>query len=74
MAMRITTAPCSYGVFELTAGRGLELPSAAALAGEMAAAGYVGTELGPPGYFGSGREVAALLGDAGLALVGSFLL
>lgn len=73
MAMRITTAPCSYGVFELTAGRGLELPSAAALAGEMAAAGYVGTELGPPGYFGSGREVAALLGDAGLALVGSFL-
>jgi inosose dehydratase len=35
--------------------------------------GYVGIELGPPGYFGSdAASVSALLGDYGLALVGAF--
>ena len=73
MKMRIATAPCSYGVFELTTGRGLELPSGAELARVMAEAGYAGTELGPPGFFGNGGEVASLLRANGLDLVGSFL-
>ena len=39
----------------------------------MAEAGYVGTELGPPGYFGQGPEVGRMLAEHGLELMGSFL-
>src|SRR4029077_5646307 len=39
----------------------------------MASAGYAGTELGPPGYFGEGPAIGQLLGERGLELVGSFL-
>ncbi len=70
--IQIATAPCSFGVFEITVGRP-GLPTGAELARTMAETGYVGTELGPPSYFGEGAEVAALLGGEGLALVGSFL-
>jgi len=69
---RVASAPVSYGVFEITIGRP-NLPGGAELAGVIAAAGYEGTELGPPGYFGDGAEVASLLEEHGLALVGSFL-
>jgi inosose dehydratase len=69
---RIAAAPCSYGVFEITV-ESSGLPDGAELADAIAAAGYAGTELGPPGYFGEGPEVAQLLGDRGLELVGSFL-
>ena len=71
--MRVATAPVSYGVFELTVDGASDLPDGDALAAEMAAGGYVGTELGPPGFFGTGAEVARTLGRHGLALVGSFL-
>jgi inosose dehydratase len=70
--MRVATAPVSYGVFEITADAA-GLPDPDDLAAAMAASGYVGTELGPPGYFGTGPEVRQLLGRHGLALVGSFL-
>jgi inosose dehydratase len=70
--MRVATAPVSYGVFEITT-EAAGLPDPDDLAGAMAATGYVGTELGPPGYFGTGTEVRDLLGRHGLALVGSFL-
>jgi inosose dehydratase len=69
---RVASAPVSYGVFEITIGRP-NLPAGAELAGVIAEAGYAGTELGPPGYFGDGAEVAALLAAHDLALVGSFL-
>jgi inosose dehydratase len=72
MNPRIASAPVSFGVFELTAGR-TDLPSGAVLAETMADLGYVGSELGPPGYFGDGAAVADTLGARGLALVGSFL-
>jgi inosose dehydratase len=72
MTPRIAAAPCSYGVFEITVDNS-DLPDGRALAEAMAAEGYAGTELGPPGYFGEGRAVAELLGANGLALCGSFL-
>jgi inosose dehydratase len=72
MTPRIASAPVSFGVFELTAGRD-DLPAGPLLAKTMAELGYVGSELGPPGYFGDGAEVAETLGSVGLVLMGSFL-
>jgi inosose dehydratase len=69
---RIAGAPVSFGVFELTAGR-TDLPSGQLLAHTMAELGFEGSELGPPGYFGTGAEVAETLGAEGLVLMGSFL-
>jgi inosose dehydratase len=40
---------------------------------QMARAGYAGTELGPPGYFGTGPELRARLATRQLSLVGAFL-
>jgi len=72
MTPRVAAAPVSYGVFEITVDHP-GLPAGPALVEAMADAGYAGTELGPPGYFGRGREVGALLADHDLELVGSFL-
>ena len=72
MPPRIAAAPCSYGVFEITVDS-TGLPDGADLADAMASAGYAGTQLGPPGYFGEGPRGAELLGERGLELVGSFL-
>jgi inosose dehydratase len=72
MTIRVASAPVSFGVFELTAGRD-DLPAGALLAKTMAELGYVGSELGPPGYYGNGAEVAETLGAQGLVLMGSFL-
>jgi inosose dehydratase len=72
MSIRIASAPVSFGVFELTAGRD-DLPAGPVLARTMAELGYVGSELGPPGYFGDGAGVAETLGAEGLVLMGSFL-
>jgi inosose dehydratase len=72
MTPPIASAPVSFGVFELTAGRD-DLPAGPLLARTMSELGYAGSELGPPGYFGDGSAVAATLGAEGLALVGSFL-
>ena len=72
MSIRVASAPCSYGVFEITIGRP-GLPAGTELARVMAEAGYVGTELGPPGYFGQGPEVGRMLAERGLELMGSFL-
>ena len=40
---------------------------------QMAAAGYAGTELGPPGYFGDAEQLRSRLAARGLSLVGAFL-
>jgi inosose dehydratase len=70
--VQVAAAPVSYGVFEVTV-EGDGLPSGEALVTAMAEEGYAGTELGPPGYFGDGAQVARLLGAHDLRLVGSFL-
>jgi inosose dehydratase len=48
------------------------VPGPDALLDEMAAAGYEGTELGPPGYLGEGDELRARLERHGLALTGGW--
>ena len=64
--MKVANAPLSYGAFEMTVGTDFPVPDASRVLAEMAAAGYAGTELGPPGY----------LGDADLGaleLIGGFV-
>lgn len=72
MTPRIAGSPASFGVYGMTMGRP-NLPDAGTLAGTLADAGYAGTELGPPSYFGDGAETAVLLGEHGLALVGALM-
>ena len=72
MTPRVAASPCSYGVFEFTVGRP-GLPDGPALAEAMADGGYAGSELGPPGYLGEGREVGRLLQAHDLELVAAFL-
>ena len=69
--VRIANAPVSYGVFELTIGLP-GLPEPDALLAAIAAAGYEGTELGPPGYFGDGPALGERLARHGLALAGGW--
>jgi inosose dehydratase len=64
--MKVANAPLSYGAFEMTVGTDFPVPDPARVLEAMAAAGYAGTELGPPGYLGSSD-----LGE--LELVGGFV-
>jgi len=68
----VAAAPVSWGVFEQTEGDPLQLDPVTML-DQMAVAGYAGTELGPPGYFGDVAEVKSRLGARDLSLVGAFL-
>jgi inosose dehydratase len=72
MTPRVAASPVSYGVFEMTVRRP-GLPDGRALVEAMADAGYAGSELGPPGYLGRGREVGELLAAHDMQLAGSFL-
>ena len=71
--IRIANAPVSYGAFELTVGILPNVPEAEAVLDAIAAAGYEGTELGPPGYFGEGDVLRERLERRGLALAGAFV-
>ncbi|HET7045072.1 MAG TPA: sugar phosphate isomerase/epimerase [Gaiellaceae bacterium] len=69
---RLASAPVTWGVWERTSD-GDDLIPAGRLLETVAALGYAGIELGPPGYLGAdGSEVAAALAAHGLALVGGF--
>jgi len=70
--MRVANAPLSYGAFEMTVGRFPNVPGPDELLTQMAAAGYEGTELGPPGYLGDGGELAERLARHGLELTGGW--
>jgi inosose dehydratase len=70
--VRVASAPVSFGIFELTAGD-TDLPGPVDVLDAMAEAGYEGTELGPPGYFGDADATREALAARGLDLVGSFL-
>lgn len=70
--IKVAAAPVSWGVFEKTEGDPLQLEPEQML-DQMAAAGYAGTELGPPGYFGDAATMRQRLAARGLSLVGSFL-
>jgi inosose dehydratase len=70
--VRVANAPLSYGAFEVTVGVYPNVPGPDELLAEMAAAGYEGTELGPPGYLGEGAELHARLERHGLELTGGW--
>lgn len=67
----IGNAPVSYGVYG--AGAGGPAASPGQLLAAMAAAGYAGSELGPPGFFGSPEQTAAAFAQAGLQAVGAYV-
>ncbi len=67
----VANAPLSYGAFEMTVGTDFPVPDPARVLAEMRAAGYAGTDLGPPGYLGDVRTLADHLGE--LQLVGGFV-
>jgi inosose dehydratase len=72
MAVRIGTAPISWGVCEIP-GWGPQLPVDRVL-DEMQAAGYEGTELGPWGFLPTDPDaLAAALARRGLAMAGAFV-
>ena len=71
--VRVANAPLSYGAFEVTVGRYPNLPGAEELLEAIAAAGYEGTELGPPGYLGEGEVLRERLERHGLGMAGAFV-
>lgn len=72
MTLRVGNAPLSYGAFEVTVGVYPNVPGPEELLAEMAAAGYEGTELGPPGYLGEGEELRARVERHELELTGGW--
>jgi inosose dehydratase len=72
MTARVANAPLSYGAFEMTVGVFPNVPGPDELLAETAAAGYAGTELGPPGYLGEGDELRDRLERYGLELTGGW--
>ena len=71
--IRVANAPVSYGAFELTVGVLPNVPGPEAVLDAIAAAGYEGTELGPPGYLGEDGVLRERLEDRGLDLAGAFV-
>jgi inosose dehydratase len=72
-SIRLANAPVSYGAFELTVTREPGVPDAERVLAAIAAAGYAGTELGPPGYLGEGPTLRARLAEHGLVLTGGYV-
>ena len=71
--IKVANAPLSYGAFEMTVGTDFAVPDPEHVLEAIGAAGYAGTDLGPPGYFGEGEVLRERLGSAGLELVGGFV-
>lgn len=69
---RIANAPCSFGVDEVVADDAW-MPGPDEMLDWMLGIGYRGTELGAPGFLGTGAQARARLERRGLALVGAFL-
>jgi inosose dehydratase len=69
---RIASAPCSFGVDEVV-GDDAWMPGPDEMLDWMLGIGYGGTELGAPGYLGTGPEARERLERRDLALVGAFL-
>jgi len=70
-SLRVANAPVSFGAFEAT--RGPEVPAAEDVLAAIAAGGYEGTELGPPGYLGNSKTLPATLARHGLVLTGGYV-
>lgn len=73
MTVVLANAPVSYGVFELGATAGAELPGPEELCRLVAAAGYSGIDSGPIGMLGRGRQLRDRLSRHGLSLAGGWV-
>ena len=73
MTARIANAPLSYGAFEMTVGTDFAVPDPERILEAIGAAGYEGTDLGPPGYLGEGDVLAERLAANRLQIVGGFV-
>jgi inosose dehydratase len=71
--IRVANAPLSYGAFEMTVGTDFAVPDPERVLEAIGAAGYAGTDLGPPGYLGDTATLGERLERNGLALVGGFV-
>ncbi len=70
--IRVASAPCSFGVDEVVV-PDTWMPGPDEVLDWMAELGYLGTELGPPGFLGGGRAMGERLAARGLEFVGTFL-
>ncbi len=73
MSVRVANAPLSYGAFEMTVGTDFAVPEPLEVLEAIAAAGYAGTDLGPPGYLGEGEVLRDRLEANALEVVGGFV-
>jgi inosose dehydratase len=73
MTPRVANAPLSYGAFEMTVGTDFAVPDPERILEAIGAAGYEGTDLGPPGYLGEGDVLAERLAANRLQIVGGFV-
>jgi inosose dehydratase len=71
--IRVANAPLSYGAFEMTVGTDFAVPDPERILEAIGAAGYAGTDLGPPGYYGEGEVLRERLEANGLDVVGGFV-
>jgi inosose dehydratase len=70
--VRVAGAPVSFGVDEIMVDDAW-MPGPEAVLDWLVDIGVEGTELGPPGYLGNGRQLRQRLSSRGLELVGAFL-
>ena len=73
MTPKVANAPLSYGAFEMTVGTDFAVPEPERILAAIGAAGYAGTDLGPPGYYGEGDVLRDRLEANGLEVVGGFV-
>jgi inosose dehydratase len=71
-ALQVGNAPLSYGAFEMTVGVFPNVPGPERFLVEVAKAGFVGTELGVPGWLGEGDELRRRLDEHELELTGGW--
>ena len=73
MTPKVANAPLSYGAFEMTVGSDFAVPDPERILEAISAAGYAGTDLGPPGYYGEADVLGERLRANDLQLVGGFV-
>jgi inosose dehydratase len=69
----VANAPCSYGAFEETVEGDPFVPTPARVLDQVAAAGYAGIDLGPPGYLSDASGIGEVLAARNLTLAGGFM-
>jgi inosose dehydratase len=69
----VAAAPVSFGAFEVTVGVDPSVPEASYVLDAVAAEGYEGIDLGPPGYLGTQATLGRNLQQRRLHLAGGFI-